>query len=322
MRAPRRDRRRGAMNALPDAAHQDEGELAALDLLVLRDQVHQRVGVRHAAGDVCECGSAGRPRRDGAIARRRSACGSRPSRAENSNAQRHAERDRLAVQQPVGEARRGLERVAEGMAEIEQRALAGLALVARDDRRPCMRQLRSRSRARAPARRRTRPASWLRARRRTPHRRAGRIWRPRHSRRGTRAPAACRAARCRRSPGSADGTRRQVLAVARIDAGLAADRGIDLRQQRRRHLHEIEAAPHASRPRSRRDRRPRRRRARRRDRRARSAPRSARRRRARTTAKLFEPSPGGDDDVRRGDAGGRQRRLGCARDSAARQSRR
>ena len=35
----------------------------------------------------------------------------------------------------------------------------------------------------------------------------------------------------------------QVLAVRRIDAGLAADRGIDLRQQRGRHLHEIDAAP-------------------------------------------------------------------------------
>ena len=34
----------------------------------------------------------------------------------------------------------------------------------------------------------------------------------------------------------------QVLAVRRIDAGLAADRGIDLRQQGGRHLHEIDAA--------------------------------------------------------------------------------
>ncbi len=39
----------------------------------------------------------------------------------------------------------------------------------------------------------------------------------------------------------------QVLAVPRIDAGLAADRGVDLRQQRRRHLHEIDAAAHARR---------------------------------------------------------------------------
>ena len=34
----------------------------------------------------------------------------------------------------------------------------------------------------------------------------------------------------------------QILALRRIDAGLAADRGIDLRQQRGRHLHEIDAA--------------------------------------------------------------------------------
>ena len=49
--------------------------------------------------------------------------------------QRHAERDRLAVQQPAGKAGGGFQRVAEGVAEIEQRALAGLALVARDDAR-------------------------------------------------------------------------------------------------------------------------------------------------------------------------------------------
>ncbi len=34
----------------------------------------------------------------------------------------------------------------------------------------------------------------------------------------------------------------QVLAARVIHAGLAADGGIDLRQQRRRHLHEIDAA--------------------------------------------------------------------------------
>ena len=36
----------------------------------------------------------------------------------------------------------------------------------------------------------------------------------------------------------------QILAVGGIDRGLAADRGIDLRQQRGRHLHVIKAAPH------------------------------------------------------------------------------
>ena len=122
---------------LADAAHQDEGELAALDLLVLRDQVHQRIGVglhRRARRDMR---SAGRPRQGGATRalRRRPAQQAEPRR--ELEGQRHAERDRLAVQQPVGEAGRGLERMAEGVAEIEQRAVAGLALVARRRSRPC-----------------------------------------------------------------------------------------------------------------------------------------------------------------------------------------
>ena len=36
----------------------------------------------------------------------------------------------------------------------------------------------------------------------------------------------------------------QVLAVRGVDRGLAADRGIDLRQQRGRHLHVVDAAAH------------------------------------------------------------------------------
>ena len=39
----------------------------------------------------------------------------------------------------------------------------------------------------------------------------------------------------------------QVLALARIDTGLAADRRVDLRQKRCRYLHEIQPAPHAGR---------------------------------------------------------------------------
>ena len=46
----------------------------------------------------------------------------------------HADGHRLAMQQRVAEAALGLERMAEGVAEIEQRALAGLALVGGDDR--------------------------------------------------------------------------------------------------------------------------------------------------------------------------------------------
>jgi len=39
----------------------------------------------------------------------------------------------------------------------------------------------------------------------------------------------------------------QVLAIACVDASLAADRGIHLRQQRRRHLNEVDTAQHRSR---------------------------------------------------------------------------
>ena len=48
--------------------------------------------------------------------------------------QHRADGNALAVEQPIGEAGCGLQRMAEGVAEIEQRALAGLALVARHDR--------------------------------------------------------------------------------------------------------------------------------------------------------------------------------------------
>ena len=48
--------------------------------------------------------------------------------------QHHADGDAFAMEEPVGEAGRGFQRVTKGMAEIEQRALADLALVARDDR--------------------------------------------------------------------------------------------------------------------------------------------------------------------------------------------
>ena len=48
--------------------------------------------------------------------------------------QHHADGNTFAMKQPVGKAGRGLQRVAESMAEIEQRAFAGLALVARHDR--------------------------------------------------------------------------------------------------------------------------------------------------------------------------------------------
>src|SRR6185312_4378227 len=44
----------GFDEGLADAAHQNEGELPAFDLLVLRDQFHQPVGGRHSACYVAE----------------------------------------------------------------------------------------------------------------------------------------------------------------------------------------------------------------------------------------------------------------------------
>ena len=49
--------------------------------------------------------------------------------------QRATDSDTFAVQQPVGITRRRLERVAEGVTEVQQGALAFLGLVPRDDAR-------------------------------------------------------------------------------------------------------------------------------------------------------------------------------------------
>ena len=60
--------------------------------------------------------------------------GNKPQPRRKAEGERHAGGDRLAVEQPVGEAAGRLQRMAEGVAEIEQRPVAGLALVAGHDR--------------------------------------------------------------------------------------------------------------------------------------------------------------------------------------------
>ena len=68
----------GRDERLPDAAHQDEGQLAAPHLLVLRDQLHQGVRIGLHRRHVADAGSAVRRRQDGAPrARRRPAAASR-----------------------------------------------------------------------------------------------------------------------------------------------------------------------------------------------------------------------------------------------------
>ena len=285
--------------ACADAAHQDERQPAALDLLVLGDQVHHRIdaGPIAAGTALTWVGSPTAARwRDGAVGL---GLRDQPAPGGELERQRHAEPDRLAVQQPVGKAGRGLERMSEGVAEVEQHAVAGLALVARDDRGLGLHAFQNgifARRRRLP--RAGPPANTSRQLASSHSKKCSVAKQPVFHHLGVAgAEFALRQRIEQRGVGDhqdrlierAD----QVLALAGVDRGLAADRGIDLRQaawsaparNRRR------AAP--PRRRSPRDRRPRRRRAQRPDRRARSWRRSAHRRPARRQRKLLLPSPAG-----------------------------
>src|SRR6185437_10729718 len=113
---------------LPDSSCQDEGQAAAKHLLVLGDGLHQHRSRRQFARNI------GEPRRQ--------ACGLEVGRNTNRILgvgkaepgrevvrQHHADGDALAMQQAARIARRLFERVAEGMAKIEQRSDARLLLV-------------------------------------------------------------------------------------------------------------------------------------------------------------------------------------------------
>ena len=112
----------GAGERLADAAQQDEARAAALDLLVVRHRGDQRARARgrRPRSRRGEIGSptAARWRR----MRSASAAGQSPSRTESVGRQHDAERHRLAVQQAVAIAGERLQRMAEGVAEVEQRA--------------------------------------------------------------------------------------------------------------------------------------------------------------------------------------------------------
>src|ERR1700693_4006956 len=113
----------GCDEGFADPAREDEGQRAAIHLLVLSDQLHQPIGVRQTALHLRQMG-----RQAG---RRKVACdalglGGRKKadpRREGEGTM-DTERDRLAMQQAVGKAGSGLEGMAERMAKIEQRALA------------------------------------------------------------------------------------------------------------------------------------------------------------------------------------------------------
>ena len=121
--------------------------------------------------------------------------------------QRHSQRHRLAVQQPVGKAAAGFERMPEGVAEIEQRALAGFALVARNDAGLGAAADRNGVLARRTASEDILPVLLQPGEERSVAKQT-RIWQLRHSRRGIRVSAACRATPYRQRPEPADGRRR------------------------------------------------------------------------------------------------------------------
>ena len=158
--------------------------------------------------------------------------------------ERHAERHRLAMQQAAGEVRRRLEGMAEGVAEIEQRAIAGLALVARDDLGLHAAAGGDRMLARRAGAGEDVVGIGL-----EPGEEAGIAEQAVF---GDLRIAGAELARRKGIEQRRVGDHQdrlvegadQIFAVARIDRGLAADRGIDLGQQGGRHLDVIEAAPH------------------------------------------------------------------------------
>ena len=185
---------------------------------------------------------AGRRARPAAAGARRSRRSTRPSRADSSAA--------ITMPQPTASpcshspiAQPGLDRVAEGVAEVQDRAQPGLALVLA--RRPAALISHERctacaSAAASRASRASRCAS-IQSRKSTsaigPYLMTSA--RPALSSRGGRVSQRVQVAQhALRLVEGAD----HVLAERVVDRGLAAHRRIDLRQQRRRHLHEGHAA--------------------------------------------------------------------------------
>src|SRR3972149_2635790 len=119
-------------NRLPDAPRQHEHQRAAAHLLVLRHEREQTRRRRKRARDVLQ------PRRKSGRGEMRGD----PVRVlgvaelelrREAERQHHADGDGLAVQQPVGKPGCGFERMAERVAQVEERPLAALALVAADE---------------------------------------------------------------------------------------------------------------------------------------------------------------------------------------------
>ena len=230
---------------LSDAARQDEGELARLGLLVAAHVLDQPAAV---PGTPIVAADAAQPHRQADRRQMLAHAHGILRRAEAElgreiEGQRHAGAHRLAMQQVGAEAGLGLERMAEGMAEIEQRAqVGGLALVGGHDARLGTAALLDRVGALGRVARQHRGAVLLAP---CPERRIvdQPVLRDLGIARQQLAPGQGveHLGVGQHQPRLVEGAD-QVLAMARVDAGLAADRGIDLRQQGGRHLDEVDAA--------------------------------------------------------------------------------
>ena len=121
--------RRASHDGLAERTHQDQPQAGTVGLLVTAHVLEQlaRVYARRFG------------RQAGALEQALDAlaivCGKPAERGRRPRREHHADGDGFAVQ-PALVAADGLERVAEGVAEIQQRAPALLALVLGDDARP------------------------------------------------------------------------------------------------------------------------------------------------------------------------------------------
>ena len=147
----------------------------------LVDGAGSRPGPRRGA-------SAGRRPRRWASTRSASAAGQSPRDGGEAEGEAQSDGDGLAMDEPAGIVGRDpLERMAEGVAEVEERAVARPRARRGPPRRPWRGSSAPRPR-RARGRRRRSRASSPRTRRRSARRRSGRTSPPRHSRPASRAP--------------------------------------------------------------------------------------------------------------------------------------
>jgi hypothetical protein len=153
----------------------------------------------------------------------------------------HADGDGFAMQQAFGIAGRGFQRVREGMAEVEERALAGFAFVAADDQSLGATARGNRFDAFIAALENGLPVLFQPGEKLLVVNEA--VFRD-------FGIAGAELARWQAVEHAGIGEHEdrlmkcadEVLALAGVDAGLAADGGVDLREERSRDLHEIDAA--------------------------------------------------------------------------------